>query len=64
MKITIAGPACEKPECLYYTDISLDLGEPQPKGKISHRHCVMCKHLIKYDFYTRLVVGKEEEDGS
>lgn len=61
MNLPILAPGCDKPDCMYYTELDLSLGEPQPKGRMCHRHCVICVHLHKYDLYTRLVIGKEDD---
>jgi hypothetical protein len=61
MNLPIFAPGCDKPDCMYYVDMDLNLGDTQPKGTICHRHCVLCTHLYKYDLYTRLVIGKEED---
>jgi hypothetical protein len=61
---TIITRSCDKPKCEYYVDINITLGTKYGQGILTHRHCLLCKHLKRdNDFYTRLIVGEEVDNG-
>ncbi len=58
--ITINCRSCDKTKCLYYRKYEITLGPEYPAGKGTSvfQVCVLCKHRLKSDFYTRLEVGE------
>jgi hypothetical protein len=60
-EIEITASSCDNDDCLYYQEMKITMknGNEFIKGRLCHRHCLVCTHLNTYDLYTRLVVGKE-----
>jgi len=56
--VRVALSPCDKKGCMYWQETSIDLGKTIVTGTLVQRHCVLCAHVKKYDFYTRIKVGE------